>query len=338
MTATADHVQGKTVLVTGGSGSIGRELVRDVLERRPRALRILSNDEHGVFELQRELGPRPEVRYLLGDVRDADRMARAMSGVDVVYHAAALKHVPLCEYNPFEAMKTNVVGTQNCIDAALDAGVGRFVLVSTDKAVNPINTMGATKFLAERLVIDANKYKGASGSVFACVRFGNVLDSRGSVVQVFRDQLLRGERPTVTDPGMTRFVMPIPDATRLILGATGLSQGGEIFILKMPVIRIGDLLAAVAADARPDLDPAKLDPRLIGLREGEKLHEELMTLYESRNALETPDMFIVGGAARLDPAHYRGATPAKEGEYTSRDGPFLSPGEIRALLASRRQP
>jgi len=254
-------------------------------------------------------------------------MRRAASGVDAIVHAAALKHVPLCEYNPFEAMKTNVLGTQACVEAAIANNVDRFVLVSTDKAVNPVSTMGASKFLAERLVLAAGRYQGSGATRFCAVRFGNVLDSRGSVVETFRRQLESGQPPTVTDARMTRFVMPIPAAARLILHAGGQAQGGEIFILKMPTVRIGDLLRAVAQDVRgKPASLASLRPTTIGLREGEKLHEELMTEDEASRAIETKDMFVVGGRKP-------GARKAKARSYSSRAGPFLGVDGIRRLLA-----
>ena len=181
----------KVVLVTGGTGSIGSEIVKKVLEHSPKAVRVLDNNETSLFELEQELNSN-KIRTLIGDIRDNERLMRALEGVDIVFHAGALKHVPLCEYNPFDAVKTNVIGTQNVLNAALDQNVDKVIVISTDKAVNPINVMGATKLLAERLTISANNYTGDKNTVFSCVRFGNVLDSRGSVVPLFKNQLKKG--------------------------------------------------------------------------------------------------------------------------------------------------
>lgn len=188
----------KKIIVTGGTGSIGSEIVRRVLQYDPEVVRILSRDESKQFELEQEIGDLENVRFLIGDVRDKDRLNRAFEDVDIVFHAAAMKHVPACEYNPFEAVKTNVVGTQNVIDAALDNGVGKVIAISTDKAASPINTMGATKLLAEKQIIDANFYKGHRKTVFSCVRFGNVMGSRGSVIPLFEKQIKNGGPVTVT--------------------------------------------------------------------------------------------------------------------------------------------
>lgn len=285
-----DFFKGKTILVTGGAGSIGSELVRKLLQYDPRAIRIMDVNESGLFDLEQELHSKA-IRLFVGDVRDKGRLYRAFEGVDVVFHAAALKHVPICEYNPFDAIKTNVLGTQNVLDAVLDMHVGKFVLISTDKAVNPTNVMGATKLLAERLTISANYYKGNRPTVLSCVRFGNVIGSRGSVVPLFRKQIERREPITVTDPDMTRFTMSIPKAVDLILKATELSRGGEIFILKMPALRIGDLADAIL-DRAGDRWRAG-DVRIIGRRLGEKMYEELIATEEQAGVYEDDEMFVI---------------------------------------------
>ena len=200
-----DFYEGKVILITGGVGSIGSEIVRKILEYEPRAVRVLDNNETGLFDLEQELQSE-KIRIFVGDVRDKERLKRAIEDVDLVFHAAALKHVPLCEYNPFEAVKTNVIGTQNLIDVAIDEEVEKIITISTDKAVNPINVMGATKLLAERLTISANFYKGDRETAFSCVRFGNVLYSRGSVLPLFEEQIKKGFI-TLTDSNMTRFIM-----------------------------------------------------------------------------------------------------------------------------------
>lgn len=286
---------GKTVLVTGGSGSIGGQIVRHVLKYGPRAVRVFSNDEDGQFNLQRSLGGDRRVRFQIGDVRDRMRLRKAVEGCDVVFHAAAMKHVPFCELNPFEAVMTNVNGTQNVLEAALEAGAEKVVTISTDKATNPVNVLGATKLLAERLTTTAEYYKGARKTVFCSVRFGNVLASRGSVVPIFKGQIRDGGPLTVTDPEMTRFIMNLDQSVELVLKAASVAVGGEIFILKMPTVRIGDLAAVMIETLAPrfGLDPKKVRVKTIGVRNGEKFHEELLTETESRTCLETEDMFIL---------------------------------------------
>jgi FlaA1/EpsC-like NDP-sugar epimerase len=287
--------RGKNILVTGGTGSIGSGIVRKVLQYEPEVVRVLSNDENGLFNLEQELPGYPNLRFLVGDVKDKERLQRAIENIDFVFHAAALKHVPLCEYNPFEAVKTNVIGTQNLIEVAMEVEVEKLITISTDKAVNPVNVMGATKLLAERLTISANYYKGERKTAFSCVRFGNILDSRGSVVPLFIEQIAKGGPVTVTDPNMTRFVMSIPKAVDLVLKAAEITQGGEIFILKMPALRIGDLAEVVIEELAPRYGhaPGNISIKITGRREGEKNHEELLTEDEAVNARETEDMFVI---------------------------------------------
>jgi len=286
--------EGKTVLVTGGCGSIGSEIVKRLLKYKPKSIRILDNNETGLFELKKELNSRV-ARPLIGDVRDEKRLRKAVENVDIVFHAAALKHVPLCEYNPFEAVKTNILGTENIIDACLEEGVKKLIFISTDKAVNPTNVMGATKLLAERFTVSSNYFKGLKKTALSCVRFGNVLNSRGSVIPVFEKQIKEGGPVTVTDPDMTRFIMEIPHAVELVLKTAEIAKGGEIFILKMPAIKIGDLAAACIDFFAPkyDLDPKKIKIKNIGKRIGEKTHEELLTENECENTYEFDEMFVI---------------------------------------------
>jgi len=288
-----DYLKGKKVLVTGGTGSIGSEIVRQVLAQSPEVVRIFSRDETKQYYLESVLGRRPDLRYLIGDVREKDRLTRALKDIDVVFHAAALKQVPSCEYNPFEAVKTNVLGTQNVIEAALEAGVSRVIAVSTDKAINPTSTMGATKLLAERLIATANSWVG--GTVFACVRFGNVLNSRGSLIPLAKSQIERGAPVTLTDERMTRFMMPISEAVTLTLEAGALAAGGEIFILKMPAVRVKDLLDVLVQEYAPmvGVDPASVPVRRIGLRPGEKMEEELLTQEELPRTTDSKRLLVV---------------------------------------------
>jgi FlaA1/EpsC-like NDP-sugar epimerase len=265
----------------------------------------------------------------------------AFDGIDTVFHAAALKHVPLCEYNPFDAVKTNVIGTQNVLDAALITGVDRVINVSTDKAVSPTNVMGATKLLAERLTISANYYKGEKKTAFSSVRFGNVLNSRGSVIPVFRQQIRDGGPLTITHRKMTRFFMDIPAAAGLIIRAAQIAMGREIFILKMPAIRITDLAEVMIRDlAGPaGYRPEDIRIRIIGKRDGEKLHEELMTDNEAERAWESQDMFMILPRVLSfeEPLNY--PVPPEFSrtalrEFSSATTRLLSQEEIRQVLAS----
>jgi FlaA1/EpsC-like NDP-sugar epimerase len=284
----------KVVLVTGGAGSIGSQLVRRILEFGPRAVRALDNNEAGLFDLEQDTGS-ASLRTFIGDVRDRDRLQRAIEGVDILFHAAALKHVPLCEYNPFDAVRTNVIGTQNVLDASLDGEVSKVVTISTDKAVNPTSVMGATKLLSEKLTISADSYKGRRKTVFACVRFGNVLDSRGSVVPVFKKQIANGGPVTITDPEMTRFILGIKSAVDLVLKAAEDAKGGEVYILRMPSIRIIDL-AEVMRDELAERSGHRISEikiEVVGRRAGEKTHEELMTEEETKHAVEVDDLYVL---------------------------------------------
>lgn len=320
---------GKKILVTGATGSIGSEIVRQLLQHNPAVVRVYSRDEHKQFLLQQELGVLPNVRYLLGNVRDSARLESAAEDIDIIFHAAAYKHVTSCEYNSFEAVKTNVLGTQNVIDVALRQGVERVLLISTDKAVSPPNVMGATKLLAEKLMTSAMHSKGSRKTLFSCVRFGNVLGSRGSVVPVFASQIQKGGPVTVTDPDMLRFFMSIKSATQLTLDAMEQMNGGEVFILKMPVVRLGDLADVLIAE----LSDGSIETELIGSRLGEKMNEVLMTNEEAQYAQETDSMFIVRALHKLpgenipDPKIYDGTK-----EYDSSSATPLGKEAIAALL------
>lgn len=322
--------RGKNILVTGGTGSIGSDIVRKVLQYKPTVVRVFSNDENGLFNLEQELLSYSNSRFLVGDVKDKERLRMAIENIDFVFHAAALKHVPLCEYNPFEAVKTNVLGTQNVIEVAMDEEVEKLITISTDKAVNPVNVMGATKLLAERLTISANYYKGEKRTAFSCVRFGNVLDSRGSVVPSFREQIRKGGPVTLTDPDMTRFVMSIQKAVELVLEAAAIAQEGEILILKMPALRIVDLAEAMIEELAPKYgyNPESIKVEISGKRAGEKIYEELLTADEAINASEIEDMFIITPAAKTQESR---RITAKE--YRSdQDGILLAREEIKEIL------
>lgn len=328
----------KTILVTGGTGSIGSEIVEQLLACGPKVVRVFSRDEHKQFQMQQRLGARPELRFLLGDVRDGDRLRRACEGVDIIFHAAALKHVPSSELNPFESVATNVMGTQHVIHAAIDQNVERVVSISTDKAVSPISVLGATKLLAEKIVTSAQYYRGGHRTLCSCVRFGNVIASRGSVLPLWFNQLRRREPVTITDPDMTRFILSIRQAVQLVFQAASCMQGGEIFILKMPVVRLGDLAEAVAElfAGRTMQDHPPAAASIIGTRPGEKTYESLMTSEEAALALETDEMFIV---PPLELPHvprptyqYAGAIPRRGTGFDSRHIPCLGKEEIKAML------
>jgi len=330
----------KKILVTGGTGCIGSEIVKSILNYEPKVVRIFSNDEDSTFKMSQEIGTSRNKRFLIGDIRDKERLITAMKGIDIVYHAAALKHVPLCEYNPFEAIKTNVLGTQNVIEAAIENNVKKVINISTDKAVNPVNTMGATKLLAEKLITDANFYKGAVETIFSCVRFGNVLFSRGSVIPLFEDQIRYKKMVTITDPKMTRFMMSIDSTLKLVFKATLIAKGGEIFILKMPVVKLGDLTDIVIKKyaEKYKCKTTDIKKEFIGPRPGEKKFEELMTETEAEKAFETKDMLIILPEAEfginLKTLYHKNAQKSKLKRYASRDAKPLSKEEINKLLFS----
>jgi FlaA1/EpsC-like NDP-sugar epimerase len=291
----------KTILVTGATGSIGSEIVRQLLAGTPKTVRVFSRDEHKQFLMRQRIGDPDNIRYLLGDVRDYSRLLRAMEDVDYVFHCAAYKHVPLCEYNSFEAVKTNVLGTQNVIEAAHQQGVERVLFVSTDKAASPSNVMGATKLLAERLMTSAMYSRGQHPIIFSSVRFGNVMGSRGSMIPTFCAQIRKDLPVTITDPAMTRFIMSIPEAVSLTFSAMEQMQGGELFILKMPAFRLRDFVEVLIEEVAPlyGKKASSIVTQTVGKRPGEKMQELLMTAEEAQFAIETDTMFIVRSA--LDP-------------------------------------
>lgn len=291
----SEFFKNKAILVTGGTGSIGSEIVRKILQYEPKVVRIFSNGEEKLFNLEQELREYPNTRYLVGDVRDKERLEMAMENIDIVFHAAALKHIGACEYNPFEAIRTNVIGTQNVIEAALAQKVSNVVNISTDKACNPVSTLGATKLLAERLITATNYYKGYKKTIFSSVRFGNVFGSSGSVVPLFRQQIKDGGPVTITDKNMTRFMMTIPEAVKLVLKAAEVAQGGEIFILKMPVLRIIDLAEVMIEELSEGFGykPGQIKIKFVGAGAGEKMNEELLTEQECVSVEENKDMYIV---------------------------------------------
>ena len=327
----------KIILVTGGCGSIGSQIVKQLLSYEPQAIRIFERSETAHFRLNQEIQSK-KIRNLVGDVCDKERLHQAMDGVDIVFHAAAMKHVPLCEYNPFEAVRTNVLGTHNLVDVARQHGVERFISISTDKAVNPTSTMGATKLLGERIVSNAAISYGKKIK-FCCVRFGNVLASSGSVIPVFEKQIRDGNAVTLTSEDMTRFFMGIDDAVRLVLKAAEHAQNGEIFILKMRALKIRDLAEVLVEELAPRFgkDPKSIEYKVVGLRPGEKLHEPLITEEESKYMGEMDGMYVLHNPALLN---YGVSIPENSKEivrsYTSNNVPHLSKGEIKDLLIAKK--
>jgi len=322
-----EYFHGRRILVTGGTGSIGREIVRQLLEWEPEVVRIFSRNENNQFNMSEQMGHLPNVRFLIGDIRDKERLRRACESIDFIFHCAALKHVPFCEYNPFEAVKTNVVGAQNLVEVALETGVEKVVAINTDKSVSPINTMGATKLLAEKLIIAAQEYKGTHKASFCSVRFGNVIGSDGSVLNTFVRQAQSGGPVTVTDPGMCRFIMTIPEAVGLVLKAAMLSRGGEIFILKMPALRVTDLAQVIIEEVAPK---EKIDVVYTGERPGEKIHEELMTREESPYANEHDGMYILRPLTKQ-----RGIIRTLRKNYSTEAVKLMDKEEIREFLIER---
>jgi len=276
----------QTVLVTGGTGSFGKRFAQVLLEeQKPKKLIVFSRDEVKQLEMRAvcDDGPNSPVRYFIGDVRDRDRLVRAMNGVTVVVHAAALKQVPACEYNPFEAIQTNVLGSKNVIDAALDCGVERALMICTDKAVNPANLYGATKLCAEKLFVNGNAYSGQHGTKFAATRYGNVVGSRGSVIPLFLKQKEEGVI-TITDERMTRFWLTLDQGVRFVIRSIELMNGGEVFVPKIPSMSLSDLADVIAPNCKR---------WITGIRPGEKLHEVLLSEEEARHTMEYDGMFIV---------------------------------------------
>jgi UDP-N-acetylglucosamine 4,6-dehydratase len=275
-------LNGKCILVTGGTGSFGKAFVKKALEEfEPRKVIVYSRDEFKQYQMS-QMFTSERLRFFLGDVRDEKRLYRALHGVDMVIHAAAIKQVPASEYNPFEAVQTNIMGAQNLINAALEAGVQKVVALSTDKACNPVNLYGATKLCSDKLFIAANAYSGKMVTRFAVVRYGNVIGSRGSVVPLFQKLAESGELP-ITDERMTRFWITLPQAVKFVVDSFNMMTGGELYIPKIPSMRLTDLAQAIAPGCRY---------RIIGVRPGEKLHEIMISRDDSRNLYELADRYI----------------------------------------------
>jgi UDP-N-acetylglucosamine 4,6-dehydratase/5-epimerase len=318
-------LDGTSVLVTGGTGSFGNRLVRTVLDTTVvRKVIIYSRDELKQYEMRQRFGEDKRLRFFLGDVRDAARLHRAFDGVDVVVHAAALKQVPAAEYNPFEAVKTNIQGAQNVIDAAIDRGVARVIALSTDKASSPINLYGATKLVSDKLFVQGNFYAGFKPTRFSVVRYGNVVGSRGSVIPFFRARAESGVLP-ITDERMTRFWITLQQGVDFVLSSLATMHGGELFVPKIPSMRVTDLARAIAPDARLEI---------VGIRPGEKLHEEMISVDDARRTLDVGDRYVVQPEfGWWGNAHLAGTRLPEGFAYTSdRNDQWLDVDGLRAMI------
>src|SRR6056297_1017007 len=331
-------LKNKSILITGGTGSFGRAFVRSVLGRYPNIERlvIFSRDELKQYEMaqQFDASEYPGLRYFIGDVRDAPRLKRAMEDIDIVVHAAALKQVPAAEYNPFEAVKTNIMGAQNVIESALDTGVEKVVALSTDKAAAPINLYGATKLCSDKLFTAANNIKGKRDIGFAVVRYGNVMGSRGSVIPFFLNRRETGVLP-ITDPAMTRFNISLQEGVDMVLWALENAAGGELFVPKIPSYRITDVAEAIGPEC---------EKPVVGIRPGEKIHEEMITASDSYNTVDLGKYFAIlpmaGDITRHEYCKTNGCKPVEQGfSYNSgANEQFLTVDELRALIREHIDP
>ncbi|MDI3547000.1 MAG: UDP-N-acetylglucosamine 4,6-dehydratase/5-epimerase [Halanaerobiales bacterium] len=319
-------LDGKTVLVTGGTGSFGKKFTEIVLNRYDvEKLIIFSRDELKQANMRSQFNNDPRLRFFIGDVRDKERLCRAFEGVDIIVHAAALKRVPECEYNPFEAIKTNVIGAQNIINAAIDKGVKRIVALSTDKAANPVNLYGATKLCSDKLFIAGNSYAGKKDTRFAVVRYGNVMGSRGSVIPLFQKMKETGSLP-ITDPRMTRFWITLEQGVEMVLTSLEKMHGGEIFVPKIPSMKITDLAKAIAPECEQEI---------VGIRPGEKIHEVLITRSDARHTLEFPDYYIIKPEFNWwNSSNHKDGKSLPDGfEYTSdKNDKWLTIEEMREMI------
>ncbi|MCA6606841.1 SDR family NAD(P)-dependent oxidoreductase [Bacillus safensis subsp. safensis] len=317
----------KTILVTGGTGSIGRQIVNKLTSCSPKKIIVFSKDDSKQYMMKNEYADHPEVVFALGDVRDASRVRQLVKGVDIIFHAAALKQVPTCEDNPFEAVQTNIIGGQHVIEAALEHEVSHVVNISTDKAVSPTNAMGATKLISEKLFFQANESIPNQKTRFCSVRFGNVLGSRGSVIPIMLQQLLNEKPLTVTDPHMTRFFMSIEEAVSLTLQAAIMMKGGETFILKMESLQLADLLKAFHEYAA-QINAKSPDILVVGKRPGEKLHEELTFPHEADALFEHEQFYAILPRPHLHPAFQK----VDLTNYTSKEAPLITKEKLFHII------
>lgn len=338
--------EGKTLLITGGTGSIGETFITHLLENyNPERIRIFSRDETKQFYLAKKLSKFDEkLRFLIGDIRDKERLNRAMKDVDIIFHLAALKHVIACEYNPFEAIKTNILGLQNLIEISIDYNIEKVIFTSSDKAATPCNTMGTTKLLGEKLMTAANYYKGKAKTIFYSVRFGNILGSRGSLIPLIEEQIKKKLQITLTHSDMTRYIMGTDNAIILILKTLELAQGGEIFVPKMDAIKIIDLIEVLIEffTKKYNKPIEKIEIKEIGMFAGEKLYEELFSNEESSRTYELDDYYIIFPqltevSKKLDQTKYPNIRKFDNSKpFNSKESLNLSKKEIREILINSK--
>lgn len=339
MTDSQNPWHGKRVLITGVCGTVGKELLRQVSKQQPAEIVGIDNNETELFFVGVEYKDHANAHFYLGDLRDRDKLMQVTKGIDIVLHAAALKHVILCEESPRDAVQTNILGTQNVIEAAIANQVERVIFTSSDKAVNPTNVMGTSKLMGERLMTAANAQRRGKGPIFASTRFGNVLGSRGSVIPLFKRQIEQGGPVTLTDSRMTRFIMTLEQAVALVMESVFLAQGGEVFVTKMLVVRIADLAQVMIEEVAPThgLDAEAVEIRVIGSKAGEKLYEELMNDEETRRTVELPDYFVVIPAFKsvyqeIDYTYPEMSDVGIENPYSSAHEAAISQADLRAYL------
>ncbi|MFX1256302.1 MAG: SDR family NAD(P)-dependent oxidoreductase [Promethearchaeota archaeon] len=339
----SDFFKEKVILVCGGTGSIGSEIVYQLLKWNPKTIRILSNSENELWKTKLRFKEyKNKLRFLLGDIRNFERIERALENVDYTFNAAAIKHVPIAEYNPMETINVNIHGLENIIEAALKYNVKNLIHISTDKAVNPTTVMGATKMLGERLCISRELAKGTHLTKISCVRFGNVLGTRGSILLLIKDQIKKGNIVTLTDEEMRRFFLSISQAVELVLKAASLAKGGEIFVLKMPVVLIKDLIEVVIEEYAPKIgkDPNSIKIETIGIRPGEKINEELISSIELSTCYETEEMYCIYPTINsrkkflIEENAIHGAKIIlnEDFHYNTKNVPLLNKEQIKSLL------
>jgi len=327
-------LSGKKILITGGTGSLGSALTKRLLKTDVEKIRLYSRDELKQVEMKSTLND-DRLRFLIGDVRDTDRLSRALQDIDIVIHTAALKHVPVVEYNPFEAVKTNVIGTQNLIDGCFKNNIKFALAIGTDKAVSPLNTYGATKLLMERLFVSSNYYKGSQKINFSCVRYGNVLGSRGSIVPTFVNKIQKNEKIMITDPNMTRFNITMNQALDLIFRVLENGHGGDVHVPKLKSYKVGDITEVIL-----DLLDSKQEIEITGIRPGEKLHEELISKNEIRNVYETNDDYVIFDSQTQNDNILNNNPNIKkihlDTEYSSDNVELLSKKELKQILINEK--
>ena len=323
----------KNILITGGTGSIGHALVQRAISDGAKHIKVFSNDENALYEMEIEFQKFKNIEYIIGDIRDYDKVSQIVKNCDIVFHAAALKHVDRCELHPLETITVNIIGTNNVAKAAIQENVKNVICISTDKAVNPIGVMGATKLLAEKL-LSAEAFHSHSKTIFASVRFGNVFQTRGSILPRIEEQIKKGGPITLTDKQMRRFFMTKDDAVSLIINATSLAKGGETFVLKMPLLKLDDIFETMKNILAPKYGykPSEIKTKIIGIRPGEKLTEYLLTSFEMENVLETKNFYIIPSFFKDSVHSYPNSKKIKDASLYFENLKPISKSEILEML------